>query len=271
MFANVSFTSLAISESERLSPTLWRVDRTRSDLPYFPEAWLSEWLGKRGLAPPVYAIARTGVVPLAADFAALRALHDIDLVILVDGGTDSLIFGDEPGLGTVAEEAVSIAAAAAAFGEDAILAAIGFGIDDFHGVSHHSFLENVARMIREGAFLGRLDLVAGTPEAEVFCDLVDYAKSAPASGFWPSQTLGTPASGRAKPARRRWPLPGRKIRPAGAASPRRADPPVRPRGIGRFGDLRVCARRQRYFNAFSRSTPTCTPSELTLVLSLGHR
>ena len=46
--------------------------------------------------------------------------HEIDLVLLIDGGTDSLIFGDEPGLGTVVEDAVSTIAACAAAGIKAI-------------------------------------------------------------------------------------------------------------------------------------------------------
>jgi hypothetical protein len=93
---------------------------------------------------------------------------------LVDGGTDSVLFGDEPGLGTVVEDAISIIAACAAAG-DVLLAAIGFGIDHHHGVSHHAFLENVAQLIREGGFLGTISLTQGRPETDAFLDLVDYA------------------------------------------------------------------------------------------------
>jgi hypothetical protein len=174
-FANLSFTSLVISGGEQLSQALWRVDRTRRELPYFPEAWLSEWLGKRGFDAPIYAIARTGAATLKQVYATLRDLHDIDLAIVVDGGTDSLIFGDEPGVGTVQEDAVSVVAASTVFRERAILAAIGFGIDDHAGVSHHAFLENAAQIIRDGGFLGGLSLAAGSREADAFCDLVDYA------------------------------------------------------------------------------------------------
>lgn len=55
--------------------------------------------------------------------------HPVDLVILVDGGTDSLIFGDEPGLGTIVDDAVSVVAACDAAGDRTLLAALGFGID----------------------------------------------------------------------------------------------------------------------------------------------
>jgi hypothetical protein len=84
--------------------------------------------------------------------------HHIDLVVLVDGGTDSIIFGDEPGIGSAVEDAVSILAVNKSAGERSALAALGFGIDHYHGVSHHAFLENVATLTRDGSFLGAFSL-----------------------------------------------------------------------------------------------------------------
>jgi hypothetical protein len=101
--------------------------------------------------------------------------HEIDLVLLVDGGTDSILFGDEPGLGSVVEDAVSIVAARVAAGDRAILAAVGFGVDHHHGVSHYAFLENVARLITDRGFLGAFSLASGTVGADAFLDIVDYA------------------------------------------------------------------------------------------------
>jgi len=175
VLANYSFTNLALCGGEQITPTAWRVDRQASDLPYFPERWLGEWLATRGVAAPIYAFAKTGVRPLQSAYRAVLHDHEIDLVILVDGGTDSLLFGDEPGLGTVAEDAVSTIAACAVAEVPVLLAALGFGIDDHHGISHHAFLENVAQVIRDGGFLGSVGLVRGTPAAEAFLDLVDYA------------------------------------------------------------------------------------------------
>jgi hypothetical protein len=39
------------------------------------------------------------------------------------------------------------------------LAAIGFGVDAFHGVSHALFLENVSNLIKTGGFLGTFSLI----------------------------------------------------------------------------------------------------------------
>jgi hypothetical protein len=175
VFANLSFSNLWDCGGARVDPTTWLIDTQAKDLPYFPEKWLAEWLTMRGTAAPIYAFAKAGVRPLGAAYRTIVERHAIDLILLVDGGTDSLIFGDEPGLGTVVEDTVSIIAACQAAGDRTLLAAIGFGIDHFHGISHHSFLENVARLCREGGFLGGFPVVRGTPEAEAFLDLVDYA------------------------------------------------------------------------------------------------
>lgn len=175
VLANLSFTNLWMCGEDRLTPITWRVGEQSKELPYFPEKWLAEWLGRRGLQPPIYAFADSGVRPLAAAYRAIMDDHDIDLVVLIDAGTDSVLFGDEPGLGTVVEDAVSVVAAHAAGQERVILGAIGFGVDHHHGVSHHAFLENAARLAREGGFLGSFALAPGMHETDAFLDLVDYA------------------------------------------------------------------------------------------------
>jgi hypothetical protein len=175
VFANFSFTNLPLCGSERITPALWRVDEVSSEIPYFPEKWLAEWLAGRGQAAPIYAFAKSGVRPLSAAYKFIVERHDIDLTILVDGGTDSIVFGDEPSLGTVAEDAVSTVAACATTEKKIALAAIGFGVDHYHGISHYAFLENVAHLVRGGGFLGAFSLTPGMPEAEAFLDLVDYA------------------------------------------------------------------------------------------------
>lgn len=174
VLGNLSFSHLEDSGCRKVAATAWRVDPAAREMPYFPEKWLAEWLARRDIELPVYGLGKSGVVPLAEAYRAVIAEHAIDAVVLADGGTDSVIFGDEPGLGTVAEDAVSVVAAVAAF-PDAVLSLLGFGVDHFHGVSHHSFLENVATLTRDGALLGSTSLVAGRPEADGFLSLVDYA------------------------------------------------------------------------------------------------
>lgn len=175
VFASLSFTNLWLCGGERVGETAWRVDEHAAEIPYFPEKWLAEWLSRREQLASIYAFAKSGVRPLAAAYRSIIDRHDVDTVILIDGGTDSLVFGDEPGVGSVVEDAISLVAAEQAAGENVLLAAIGFGVDHYHGVSHHAFLQNAAQLIRDGGFLGMFSLSQGSNEADAFLDLVDYA------------------------------------------------------------------------------------------------
>src|SRR5205085_6075096 len=170
VFASLSFTNLWLCGGERVGETTWRVDQRAAEIPYFPEKWLAEWLGRREQLVPIYAFARSGVRPLAAAYRSIIDRHDIDTVVLVDGGTDSILFGDEPGVGSVVEDAVSLVAANRAAGDSVVVAAIGFGVDHYHGVSHHAFLENTAQLIRDGGFLGMFSLSQGNKETDAFLD-----------------------------------------------------------------------------------------------------
>jgi len=174
-FANLSFANLTVCGGERLGQHCWLIDDRSNDLPYFPELRLAQWLAGRSLEAPVYAFARTGVEPLRRAYQGLLAKHDFDLVVLVDGGTDSVIFGDEPGLGTPAEDAISVCAATAAHAGRTILACLGFGIDHHHGVSHYAYLENVAALIQDGGYLGSISVTKEMPEGADYLDLIDFA------------------------------------------------------------------------------------------------
>ena len=175
VLANFSFTALAASGGEQVLPSVWRVDRKSVELPYFPERWLAEWFAFRGTSIPTYAFEQASPSTLADGYRHIRAEHGIEQVLLIDGGTDSVVFGDEPGLGTVVEDAVSIIAAHLAAGDATMLASIGFGVDHFHGVSHHSYLENAATLIRDGAYLGTASVTPGSEEAAAFVDAVEHA------------------------------------------------------------------------------------------------
>jgi hypothetical protein len=79
VFANLSFTNLWACGGERLTPITWRVDRQSNELPYFPERLLGEWLSARGIAAPVYALAKAGARPLATAYRLImeRPAHSV--------------------------------------------------------------------------------------------------------------------------------------------------------------------------------------------------
>jgi len=136
---------------------------------YFPELFVSKWFREREhLEVPIYTFRRCGVKPLTESYMNLAEALQLDCIILVDGGTDSLMRGDEDGLGTPTEDMSSICAVNAVNVAKKYLACIGFGIDSFHGVCHSHFLENVASLTKENAFLGAFSMLPNTVEAIKF-------------------------------------------------------------------------------------------------------
>ncbi|WP_407569608.1 DUF1152 domain-containing protein [Deinococcus altitudinis] len=181
-FSAVSFSALA---PRPLAPSLIEVTADLRVQPgeYFPEYHLSRWLAAQGEPSSVYAIEKKGVQPTLAAYHALVEHLNIDTVILIDGGTDALMRGDEADLGTPHEDAVSLCAVNELEGVKRFVASLGFGIDSFHGVSHWNVLEATAELARAGAYLGSFSL---TPEMrpvqlyreaclEVFSQMPRYA------------------------------------------------------------------------------------------------
>lgn len=176
-FANLAFTDLRRTNASWLGPNLAVVTpECPGDSRYFPERIVARWLESQGHPSTVYAFDRVGVRPLRAAYQTLATHLAPDALILVDGGTDILMFGDEAGLGTPTEDMTSLAAAASLEIPQRFVACIGFGIDAYHGVCHAHFLENVATLDRDGGYLGAFSVPRSSPEGQGFLDAVDLAQ-----------------------------------------------------------------------------------------------
>lgn len=174
--ANLSFTYLGGTTCEWLAPGLARVDaRTEGEARYFPEKYLCQWLEAQGIATSVFCLEKRGVAPTRDLYRLLTARLDADAIVLIDGGTDILMRGDEAGLGTPQEDMVSLGAVAGLPEVPTrLVCCLGFGIDAFHGVCHAHFLENVAALDAEGAFLGAVSLLGAMEEGQRFRDAVEF-------------------------------------------------------------------------------------------------
>jgi hypothetical protein len=95
-------------------------------------------------------------------------------VVLVDGGTDILMRGDEVGLGTPEEDISSLAAVDALALRDKLVVCLGFGVDRHHGVCHAHFLESVAALGKAGGYLGVTALLDPMPEVALYKEAVAY-------------------------------------------------------------------------------------------------
>lgn len=185
--ASLSFAALdALPPADWIGPDVAEVragPAPRSG--YFPERTLAGWLDRNpdlGVAPVVYAFAKVGVQPLRAAYRSLLAhLGGVDAIVLVDGGTDILLRGDESSLGTPEEDIASLAAVHGLDSGEAaqrIVACLGFGVDSYHGVNHALVLENLAALRRAGAYLGAFDIPPGSREEAAYLDAVSCAQEA---------------------------------------------------------------------------------------------
>lgn len=95
----------------------------------------------------------------------LCARHGVDAIVVLDGGSDSLMRGDEAGLGDPVEDAVSVGAAALAEAKGMrlrLLVSVGFGSDRFNDVSDAASLRAVAELTAAGGFRGSAAVEPGS-------------------------------------------------------------------------------------------------------------
>ncbi len=176
--ANFSFAPLQSKHAIREDLPLVYTTSEIEGPAYFPEKYLCQWLNAYDEAPTtLYTFMRSGVVPIRRAYEHLVTELSLDAVVLVDGGTDSLMRGDEHGLGTPAEDLTSVAAVSGLEVPTKLLVCIGFGVDVFHGVCHHYFLEAVADLTRGGHYLGAFSLMAEHEEAYKLKQAAEYVFS----------------------------------------------------------------------------------------------
>ncbi len=165
--ANWTFSDMAADTRgpRQLAEHLFVVTADSTGAYYFPEKYLCQWFHTKKEHVQLYCFTRCGTKPLTDCYQVLVETLKLDTIILVDGGTDSLLRGDEDDLGTPEEDMTSIAAVDQLSVPTKILANLGFGIDSYHGVCHAHVLSMIAEQTRKGGFLGAFSLIASMEEA----------------------------------------------------------------------------------------------------------
>ncbi|MFE5580741.1 DUF1152 domain-containing protein [Kitasatospora sp. NPDC056531] len=179
--ANLSFTHLyGLPGEVWVEPDLARIGpHTPAPEGYFPERTLARWLSLHRMPDTVWAFPSVGVRLLREAYRRLVAHLGVDAILLVDGGTDILMRGDEAGLGTPEEDMASLAAVAGLSEvPERLVACLGFGIDAHHGVNHALVLENLAALDRAGGYLGAFSIPRGSREGALYLDAVEHARAA---------------------------------------------------------------------------------------------
>ena len=176
--ANLSFSDLSDFAADEIADGLVPVSARSADSLiadyYFPELHLARWFAERGEDVTIYCFNLMYVPKLLAAYRSLVKRLGVDTIILVDGGTDSLMRGDEQGLGTPVEDICSIAAVSALTDLKSYLVCLGFGIDRFHGVCDAHVLENIAALSCDHGYLGSFSLTREMPEADLYAAACAY-------------------------------------------------------------------------------------------------
>jgi hypothetical protein len=105
--------------------------------------------------------------------------HSVDVIVTIDGGTDSLMRGDEEDYATIIEDFVSLAIlenlrTTTPRLQAAMLLVVGFGVDRFHGASDASSLRAVAELTRMGGFLGVSSIEQASVAFATYTDFLLY-------------------------------------------------------------------------------------------------
>lgn len=144
---------------------------------YFPEYRLAKSLNEYNITVPIYCFNGTGIKQLTEAYNEVINVHNIDTIVLVDGGTDSLMTGIEvdnngnEALGTPFEDISSIVAVSNSNVPNKFLYTLGFNIDQFHGVTDENYLMNTAELIKQGYFIGAYMLSKNNKSTKRYIDV----------------------------------------------------------------------------------------------------
>ena len=179
--ANLSFSNIEdLKSTVKLTDTLAEVTSEISEeSPYFPEKYLSEWFKeKHNKRQGIWCFHKTGAIDLVSNYQKLIAHLSIDGILLIDGGVDSLIIGDEEQTGSLIEDALSLLAV----NEQVNLKYKGVGCVSFGSERDLSFghiLENIAKLTKKGGFKGSCSLVKQMESYKEFESAVLFVQAKP--------------------------------------------------------------------------------------------
>lgn len=177
--ANFSFSDIEnVDFGIRLSKTLVGVtSKPERVYPYFPEFHLVNWFKeKRDEDVTIWCFHKTGATPLTENYKILAEHLSLDGILLVDGGVDSLVRGDEGEMGTAIEDLTSLYAVNQLSNiPTRLLACIGFGAEQ--NLTHAHIFENIASVTKAGGFLGTCSLTPQMDSYQAYDEAVIHVQS----------------------------------------------------------------------------------------------
>jgi len=177
--ANFSFSDIEnVDYGTRLSKTLVGVTpQPERVYPDFPEFHLANWFKeRRNEDVTIWSFHKTGAAPLTENYKILSDHLALDGILLIDGGVDSLVRGDEAELGTAIEDLTSLYAVNQLSNISArLIACIGFGAEQ--NLMHAHIFENIASLTKAGGFLGSCSLTPQMDSYQAYDEAVTHVQS----------------------------------------------------------------------------------------------
>jgi hypothetical protein len=179
--ANYSFSLLAVLKDDvELTKTLIGVNADhQSWSQYFPELYLAQWFREMLHEEiTIWCFHKTGVRPLLENYQALIKHLNIDALVLIDGGVDSLLRGDETEIGTILEDTISLCAVNDLQGVRCkLIACLGLGAEQ--EMTYAQVFENFAAQVKNDNFLGSCSLLKSMESYQLYESAVNYVYEKP--------------------------------------------------------------------------------------------
>ena len=173
-----SFSSTPLNDIENAkqhSETLWEVTANSARPSYFPEGWLVRWFQEKRLHDlSLWCFGASGVGPYYLSYSYLVKHLSIDTVILIDGGVDSLLRGDEYSLASPLEDALSLATVSGLNIPQKFLVTTAFSAERLDNISHAQVLARISDLTKADAFHGVSALLPSSDEGRAFKEAGEY-------------------------------------------------------------------------------------------------
>lgn len=184
---NVHLANYSFSPFEHLSKGIVLTESlvgitaaTETPYHYSPERYLAKWFRvKRGEEVTIWSFENTGVRPLLENYQMLVNHLEIDGIILIDGGVDSLLRGDEAEVGTILEDTISLIAVSELKEIPVrLIACVGMGAEI--EIAYAQVFESIAKLTELDAFLGACSLTKRMQAYQDYEDALLFVQSRPA-------------------------------------------------------------------------------------------
>ncbi len=184
---NVHLANYSFSPFEHLSKGVTLIESlvgitadTESPYHYSPERYLAKWFReKRTEEITIWSFENTGVRPLLENYQTLVDYLQIDGILLIDGGVDSLLRGDEVEVGTILEDSISLIAVSELKQIPVrLIACVGMGAEI--EIAYGQVFESIAKLTELDAFLGACSLTKRMSVYQDYEDALLFVQSRPA-------------------------------------------------------------------------------------------